>query len=268
MTFFSFVIIMLGGLMKIIKFSKLKSNKYNVTLEDGEVLKLYDDVIVKYSLIRYKEIKDEELDDLVKYNESLDAYYSALKYLTIKMRSEWELKKYLSRKYEDDIINETISKLKKDGYINRELYIKCYVDDAVTLSNDGPNKIRKNLSKLGFFDDEMEYVTEIEDEVWLNKLDKIISKKINSNHRYSNNKLKEKLLYDLSNEGYYKWMIEQVIKSKEFKEDDTLVQKEYDKLFRKLSRKYDGSELSYQIKQRLYVKGFNSNEVEKVFLKN
>ena len=42
----------------------------------------------------------------------------------------------------------------------------------------------------------------------------------------------------------------------------------YDKLFRKLSRKYDGSELSYQIKQRLYVKGFNSNEIEKVFLKN
>ena len=63
-------------------------------------------------------------------------------------------------------------------------------------------------------------------------------------------------------------MIEQIIKSKEFKEDDSLVQKEYDKLYRKLSRKYDGSELGYQIKQRLYVKGFNSNEIEKVFLKN
>ena len=268
MVFFSFVIIMLGGLMKIIKFSKLKSNKYNVTLEDGEVLKLYDDVIVKYSLIRYKEIKDEELDDLVKYNESLDAYYSALKYLTIKMRSEWELKKYLSRKYEDDVINETISKLKKDGYLNRELYIKCYVDDAVALSNVGPNKIRKELSKLGFFDDEMEYVSLIDDEVWLGKLDKIVSKKINSNHRYSTNKLKEKLLYDLSNDGYYKWMIEQVIKSKEFKEDDGLVQKEYDKLYRKLARKYDGSELTYQIRQRLYMKGFNSLEIEKVFSKN
>ena len=49
---------MVGGLMKILKFSKLKSNKYNVTLENGDVLKLYDDVIVKYSLIRYKEIKE------------------------------------------------------------------------------------------------------------------------------------------------------------------------------------------------------------------
>ena len=121
--------------MKILKFSKLKSNRYNVTLEDGEVLKLYDDVIVKYSLIRYKEIKDEELDDLIKYNESLDAYYSALRYLTIKLRSEVELKKYLSKKYESDVIKDTIDKLKKDGYLNRELYIKCYINDQIALTN-------------------------------------------------------------------------------------------------------------------------------------
>ena len=172
--------------MKILKFSKLKSNRYNVTLEDGEVLKLYDDVIVKYSLIRYKEIKDEELEDLIKYNESLDAYYSALKYLTIKLRSEVELKKYLGRKYEEDIIKDTIVKLKKDGYLNRELYIKCYINDAISLSNVGPNKIRKELSKLGFFEDEFnQLIEDVEDQVWLDKLDKIISKRINSNHRYS-----------------------------------------------------------------------------------
>lgn len=255
--------------MKILKFSKLKSNKYNITLEDGEVLKLYDDVIVKYCLIRYKEIKDEELDELIKYNNSLDAYYSALKYLTIKLRSELELKKYLSRKYEDDIIKDTIDKLKKDGYLNREIYIKCYVNDSISLSNIGPNKLRKELSKLGFLEDEFNsYIEEVNDQVWLDKIDKIIDKKINSNHHYSNNKLKEKLLYDLSNEGYYKWMIEEIIKSKDFKENDMLVQKEYDKLFRKLSKKYVGSDLNYQIKQRLYQKGFNSLEIEKNFVKN
>ena len=264
-----FVIIILGGLMKILKFSKLKSNRYNVTLEDGEILKLYDDVIVKYSLIRYKEIKDDELDDLIKYNESLDAYYGALKYLTIKLRSEVELKKYLSRKYESDVIKDTVDKLKKDGYLNRKIYIKCYVNDQITLSNVGPNKIRKELSKLGFFEDEFNpYIDEVEDSVWLGKLDKIITKRINSNHRYSNNKLKEKLLYDLSNDGYYKWMIEEIIHSKDFKENDVLVQKEYDKLFRKLSKKFDGSELTYQIRQRLYQKGFNSLEIEKIFEKN
>ena len=255
--------------MKILKFSKLKSNRYNVTLENGDVLKLYDDVIVKYSLIRYKEIKDEEIDELINYNDSLESYYSALKYLTIKLRSEWELKKYLSSKYEDNIINDTIDRLKKSGYLNREIYIKCFINDSIALNNIGPNKIRKELNKLGFFEDEYnQIIEEVEDKVWLDKLDKIISKKINSNHRYSNNKLKEKLLYDLSNEGYYKWMIEDIIRSKDFRENDMLVQKEYDKLLRKFSKKYDGSELSYQIKQRLYQKGFNSLEVEKVFEKN
>ena len=53
-----------------------------------------------------------------------------------------------------------------------------------------------------------------------------------------------------------------------FKENDMLIQKEYDKLFRKLSKKYDGSELTYQLKQRLYQKGFNSLEIEKIFEKN
>ena len=63
-------------------------------------------------------------------------------------------------------------------------------------------------------------------------------------------------------------MIEEIIHSKDFKENDVLVQKEYDKLFRKLSKKFDGSELTYQIRQRLYQKGFNSLEIEKIFEKN
>ena len=149
------------------------------------------------------------------------------------------------------------------------MYVRCYVNDSISLSNVGPNKIRKELTKLGFFEDEFNpYIEEVDNQVWLDKLDRIISKKINTNHRYSNNKLKEKMLYDLSNEGYYKWMIEEIIKSKEFKENDMLIQKEYDKLFRKLSKKYDGSELTYQLKQRLYQKGFNSLEIEKIFEKN
>jgi regulatory protein len=63
-------------------------------------------------------------------------------------------------------------------------------------------------------------------------------------------------------------MIEEIIKSKDFKENDMLVQKEYDKLYRKLSKKYDGSELTYQIRQKLFQKGFNSLEIEKIFEKN
>lgn len=265
----SFVIIYLGDHMKIIKFSKLKDNRYNVTLEDNEVLKLYDDVIIKYDLVRTKVINDSELDELVKYNDSLEAYYSAVKYITRKLRCECEIKKYLSKKYDNEIVNYTVDKLRSDGYLNKEFYLKCYIDDKFILTNEGPNKIKKELNKIGFEEEDIDkYLNEIDDKDWLDKLNKIIVKRININHRYSNNKLKEKLLYDLSNEGYYKWMIEDIIKKQEFKSDDNLVKKEYEKLYRKLSRKYDGSNLNYQIKQRLYQKGFNSSEIDNVFFEN
>lgn len=245
--------------MKIIKFSKLKDNRYNVVLENDEVLKLYDDVIIKYDLVRTKLIDDSLLDELVKYNDSLEAYYNAVKYITKKLRCELELKKYLSKKYDDEVVNYIIDKIKKDGYLNESFYLKCYVNDRYVLSSSGPNKIKKELLKLGFNEDDVNLVLEeIDDSMWLEKLTKLIVKRININHKYSSNKLKEKLLYDLSNDGYYKWMIEDVIKKQEFKNDDNLVKKEYDKLYRKLSRKYSGRELEYQIKQRLYAKGFNS----------
>ena len=105
--------------MKIIKFSKLKDNRYNVMLENDEVLKLYDDVIIKYDLVRTKLIDDSLLDELVKYNDSLEAYYNAVKYITKKLRCELELKKYLSKKYDDEVLEQVEINHKYEGYISK-----------------------------------------------------------------------------------------------------------------------------------------------------
>ena len=39
-----------------------------------------------------------------------------------------------------------------------------------------------------------------------------------------------------------------------------MVKKEYDKLYKKLSRKYSGNELEYKIKEKLYQKGLYYEE--------
>ena len=49
--------------MKIIKYQKLSGNKYNVFLDNGEKIKLYEDVIIKEELLLKKEIDD--LDRLI-----------------------------------------------------------------------------------------------------------------------------------------------------------------------------------------------------------
>ena len=43
-----------------------------------------------------------------------------------------------------------------------------------------------------------------------------------------------------------------------------IIKKEYDRLFRKLCKKYEGEELKYQIKNRLYQKGFSSDDINQI----
>ena len=249
--------------MKIGKYTKMKSNKYKVEI-DGEIIKLYDDVIVKYELLRKKEIDEDLFDEIVEYNDTAEAYYKALKYLTNKMRTEKEIHDYLRKDYSRSVVASSIDKLKDNDYINKELYLKAYLNDRVNLSNDGPNKIRKDLIKLGYKEEEInDSIDSIDDNIWLEKIDNIIKRKIKTNKSYGSNKLKEKIHYELANNGYYKWMIDDIIIKNDFNINDNIVKKEYNKLYNRLSKKYDGSNLNYQIKMKLLQKGFYLEDIEK-----
>ena len=70
---------------------KLKNNKYEVLIDETKVV-LYDDIIVKYSLLLNKEISKNELDKIVEENNKLDSYYKALKYISVKLRTKKEIK--------------------------------------------------------------------------------------------------------------------------------------------------------------------------------
>lgn len=269
--FFSFAIIksLVGDAMKIKKYRKLNGNKYSVRMDDGEEIKLYDDVIIKYELLRKDEISDELYKEIVKYNNSLDAYYRALKYISIKLRTEKEVVKYLERDYTKEVIDKTVDRLKNDGYLNEEVYLKCYFMDAINLSNKGPNKIKRDLLKLGYEEDVIaRNIDTISEEVWKNKIEGIVKKKISSNRNYGNNKLKEKILYDLSNMGYYKWMIEDVIEKAEFGSNDDIIQREYDKLLVKLKKKFSGYELERMLLAKLINKGFSYDDVKQIIEQN
>ena len=248
--------------MKISKYTKLKSNKYSVLIDDIPV-KLYDDVIVKYELLRLKEIDEKLFNDMIEYNDKLEAYYKSLKYITRKLRTEKEIYKYLEKDYDIEIIKETIEKLKNMGYLNKDLYLKSYLADQVHMTLNGPNKIKKDLLKLGY--DEMDLLTkidEISDEIWFSKIEKIVAKKIKTNRNLGSNKLKEKIIYDLGNMGYYKWMIEEIIHNTRFVSDSCVLEKEYNKIYSKLSRKYDNSNIEFYIRTKLLQKGFYASEID------
>ena len=85
--------------------------------------------------------------------------------------------------------------------------------------------------------------------------DKIITRIIKSNRNKGNSFLKRKIVNELNTEGFSSSLIENEVAKIEFKSDEDIAKKEYEKLHKKLSRKYSGTELELKIKQKLYQKG-------------
>jgi len=249
--------------MKIIKYEKLKSNKYKIYLDNDEDITLYDDVILNNNLLLTKEIEDTQ--ELLDINNIFEAYNKAIKYIGVKLRTKKELKNYLKRYYEDYVIEDVVDKIINNNYLDDELYIKSYINDQLNLSNNGYYKILRNLKNKDLDEDLIiKYLDNIEHSVWIEKIDKIISKKIKTNNKYSSNYLKEKILYDLNNLGYDKTDILNTINNYSLKDDSDILKKNYDSLYNKLSKKYSGNELKLQLINKLMAKGFKYNEIKKI----
>ena len=242
--------------LKIVSYKKKRNNIYEIALSNNEKISLYDDVILKYELLLKKEINDNELKDILFFNSKIESYNIALKFLNTKLRTEKEIKKKLIS-YDKEVINYAIERLKNEGYINDNLYIKSYVNDEINLKMSGPNKIIFDLKKLGFNEiNILDYINTFEEDIWLSKINKYVIKKINSNHNLSGFMLKQKLYNELINKGFYKEHINLIINDFEFNDDFNIKEKEYSKLKNKLSKKFSGEELEYRIKIGLIKKGF------------
>lgn len=255
----------IGDAMKILKMKKLKSGKYQIKLSNMEILTTYDDVILKYNLLFDKEITSELLKDLYAQTKYYDIYYKVVKYLSVRMRSTYEIHKYLKKyqvlKEEED---KLIRELQGKGLLNDALFAKAYASDKMHLSNFGPDKIRSDLKALhideSFIEDAL---GELEQSDIEETLDKIIQKKWNTNRRYSEYQWKEKVLLELVQKGYPRSMVQEHLEH--FSCDDyAMIEKEYERQKKKLGKKYQGKDLIYQIKGKLYQKGYTSEDINRV----
>lgn len=244
--------------MKIEKIKKTKSGKYILELDNNEKIKTYDEVILNNNLLFNKDINIVLLNQIDKDNNYYDIYNKTLKYISIKMRSELEIRNYL-KKMNASNIDEIINELKRLNVINDKAFLRAFIIDKINLSNNGPYKIKNELLNHNINEEDINSILEqYDDEIFYNKLKKIIDKKykINKKSLYI---FKQKMLLEMFNLGYSKDMINDILN--DYGIDNNVIEKEYNKLYIKYSKKYQNEELYYQIKNKLYSKGFTMSEI-------
>ncbi len=243
--------------MKIKSFKKYKNGQYKIILENKETM-LHEDLILKHNLLITKSITEKQLMKLENENIKYLIYDVALKYLKTRLRSRYEVFTYLKKQnYDDDIINDVIKLLEKQGYINDNIYTEAYINDKINFSNYGPYKIKTELLKNKIDKTTIDkYIEKFNEELELSRIEKLINKAIKTNKNKSKNNLKQKVSIELNNLGYTKTYINQLLYLLDSIDDSSIKQKEYDKLYSKLSKKYSGYELEQKVKQKMYQKGF------------
>ena len=239
----------------------MSKGRYKISFDTNELI-LYEDVIIKNNLLLAKNISLNTLEKVIEENKYYEVYNQCLSLLEIKMRTEKEIRENLDKKgFEKQYINNSIEKLKSEGYLNDKKYIEAYTNDKLTLTSMGPYKIKRNLLDLELSEELIdEYLETIPYETWKEKLKNIINKRLKLMKNKSINTIKNKLKVDLFNLGYQSELIDELLYDID-KNDDDALKKEYEKAYNKYSKKYEGKTLEFQIRNYLYKKGFTIDSI-------
>lgn len=204
--------------MRIEKYELTKKNIYNVYLSNGEVLELNGKVITDNELLIKKDIDNELYDKLKRDNTICMLMDTSVKYIDRRLRSINELRDYLKNKEEDTIIiEEVIDKLIDYKYLDDDRFTKAFIKDKLNFTNWGDYKIKNELKRLGV-NEEIIYnnMTSIYDNIYYERINKIIDKDLSTNKKYSGIKLKNKIYNHLLTLGYSKEKVISIINNYNF----------------------------------------------------
>ena len=190
--------------LKIEKYEKVGKSKYRLYLDNGEVIDTYDEIILKNDLLLKKELDNYLYQKIITESNIQEHYNACIKYIGVRIRSVKEIRDYLKRKNVfDEDIDYIIDKLTKDKFLDDNHFCECFIKDKLKFTTMGEYKIIYELKKHNISEDivtKNKYL--ITDEILIEKIDKIINKHINSNHKLDKQKLRNKLYNHLLNLGY------------------------------------------------------------------
>ena len=190
--------------LKIEKYEKIGKSKYRLYLNNGEVIDTYDEVILKNDLLLKKELNNYLYQRVIIESNNQGHYNACIKYIGVRIRSAKEISDYLKRKnLTDEDINYIIEKLVEEKYLDDNHFCACFIKDKLKFTTMGEYKIIYELKKHNISEEIIAANNHlITDDILIEKIDKIITKQINSNHKLDKQKLRNKLYNHLLASGY------------------------------------------------------------------
>ncbi len=134
---------------EILSLRKATEKKVAVAFPD-ETLMLPLEIVFQFQLRKNDILSDEVFEQLLTEARKFKVQESALRYISIRMHSSFELfQKLLKKKFEKPLINEVLKTLRENGLLNDKDFAERFSVDAFYHRRFGKNKIRLFLKGRG-----------------------------------------------------------------------------------------------------------------------
>ncbi|BBH20797.1 regulatory protein RecX [Paenibacillus baekrokdamisoli] len=142
------------GIIRItaIKQDRKEKNRYHIYASDQEepFTSVHEDLLIKYRLLKGREIHPEELKQLAEEDSRHRAYVMGLSYLGARPRTHKEISRYLARKGIDEEASEkAIERLKQERLVDDTSYANRFATERMSNQLKGRRLLRQELEQRG-----------------------------------------------------------------------------------------------------------------------
>lgn len=189
--------------------------KYRILYLNGKKFgKFFDEIIFRFNIKEDSFLNENELKQLQKVQSEMEAEKIALNYLSYKPRSINEVKKKLfSKKIAYSVIDLTIEKMKKYGYLDDEKYARDWIEERIRTRGFSPSKIKSELFLKGISKEIIEnnlseiYTPELE----IKTAKRIAKKQMRKYKNLDEKVIKRRIINFLLRRGYNYSVIESIL---------------------------------------------------------
>lgn len=133
--------------------TKQKNGRYRLEFDIDDVITKHtvlEETLLSLSLFSPRVLSKAEYENTIKNGEYDLLYQKSLDFINYQMRTVYEINKYL-KKYTTDnsVMKQIVSKLKANGFLNDNDYMKRYISEKMEYDYIGPSKISESLFKKG-----------------------------------------------------------------------------------------------------------------------
>ncbi|MFR0593480.1 recombination regulator RecX [Limosilactobacillus mucosae] len=256
------------------KISKIEAQKrpgrYNIYLDGKYAFAVAESVLIKYRLMKGMELDQPQLKAMTNDDEIAKAYNKMLDYLSHQLRTEHDVYEKLRQlKTPEEYIEPVMQKLRGLHLLDDHEYAASYVRTVMNTELKGPQVIRQKLrqKQIGELDIDSalaQFTPALQQE----NATKLAKKLFKRYAKLPTRRQEEKVHQGLITNGYaadlFSEIKDSVMPQPDEEQQDELLAKEAVKAWRRYEKRAQTDyERRLKVKQALYRKGFDLDEVER-----